>query len=631
MKKLRKYILLFVTVLAIMFTAACGSGTTINTELKINDDLSGERDMQMVFSSSTFESYFTGTIEDLNATISEKIPSSMTFDYAESDGTYYYVFRLAFDSPEDYLQKVNDITGTEHNLTLSSPDGLWVNGFYVDEDFTSTDLLQWFSDALVEKGHVSSGNIGSLFGDGDTKVSYSGNSFSTGKRINVDKIEYLSISHVDVLTEICDIDSFNREVNFYIPEASMNAKGTEISDYMSSVVPSFAKLDKEEVDGTTKFSIKGNSLDIKKLDEFMKAVFGDETSCRDSEYAGDPSPFAFSQGFVDEISLANYVMGNTSTALNTFVKISDDRIVNTSDNYLYYVGNYANLYSDSDYRITVYAEYYGNSTPVQSANSFIKSYYAKSADVTLKSKAGGKWNRSIEISLRDMPTEAEQTAILEKINSLIDKDAAAVSDTEEEAEDKKAKDKKASKGTTTVKADTKDGYKVVIEQEGKMNDILKGSIALFGVANDMQYTVKSGAASVTKKSAVYDYLNMRDFVLYDAGDFKLTYDVKVGSSKVIYSNLPKERYTLEKGTFTCRGDSPVIEVELVTASTNWFAIIMWVALTVSLILICVIIVKAVLAHKKDKAPAAGNRFCTKCGTMIPAGTQFCSNCGNKVE
>ena len=134
MKKLRKYLLLFVTVLAIMFTAACGSSTTINTELKINDDLSGERDMQMVFSSSTFESYFTGTIEDLNATISEKIPSSMTFDYAESDGTYYYVFRLAFDSPEDYLQKVNDITGTEHNLTLSSPDGLWVNGFYVDEE-----------------------------------------------------------------------------------------------------------------------------------------------------------------------------------------------------------------------------------------------------------------------------------------------------------------------------------------------------------------------------------------------------------------------------------------------------------------------------------------------------------------
>ncbi len=624
MKKLKKYLLLILTVLAVMFAAACGSGTTINTELKINEDLSGERDMQMVFSNSTFESYFTGTIEDLNATISEKIPASMTFDYSEADGTYYYVFRLAFSSPEDYLQKVNDITGAEHTLTLSSPDGLWVNGFYVDEDFASTDLLQWFSDALVEKGHVSSSNIGSLFGDGDTKVSYSGNSFSTGKRINVDKIEYLSIGHIDVLTEICDIDSFNREVNFYIPAASMNAKGDEISNYMSSVVPSFATLDKEEEDGTTKFSFKGNGLDVKKLDEFMKAVFGDGNTCYDSDYKGDPSPFAFSQGFVDEISLANYVMGNTSTALNIYSKVSDDRIVLTSDNYLYYVGNYANLYPD--YQINVYQEYYGNSDLVKSVNSFIKCYNANSTEVTLKSKAGGKWNRTIEIGLKDMPTETEQTRILEKINALIKTEDTAVSDTEE-----KAKDKKTSKGTTTVKADTKEGYKVVIEQEGKVNEILESSHDLFGRANDMQYTVKSGAASVTKKTALYDYLNMRDFVHYDMNDFKLTYNVKLGSSKVIYSNIPKERYTLEKGTFTCTAVDPIIEVEVLTSSTNLFAVLMWVFLAAFLILVCIMIVKAVLAHQKEKPAKAGNRFCTKCGTMIPAGTQFCSKCGNKVE
>lgn len=103
MKKIKTILLTMLLVIAMLSLTACGAGATVNTTLTINKDFSGTRTMQMVFSNSTFSQYFQGTVDDLNATLNESIPSEMTYDYSEADGNYYYQFYIQFSSIEDYI------------------------------------------------------------------------------------------------------------------------------------------------------------------------------------------------------------------------------------------------------------------------------------------------------------------------------------------------------------------------------------------------------------------------------------------------------------------------------------------------------------------------------------------------
>ena len=70
MKKFRRYVSLFVmALLSCLLLTGCSAGSTINTTLTINNDLSGTRVMEVAIDDSVFSESFTGTMQDLNAVI----------------------------------------------------------------------------------------------------------------------------------------------------------------------------------------------------------------------------------------------------------------------------------------------------------------------------------------------------------------------------------------------------------------------------------------------------------------------------------------------------------------------------------------------------------------------------------
>ena len=136
---IRKIGLVLIMVLVTGFLAACSAGSTIETTLTINDDLSGTRKMDLVINQSVFAEYFTGTIEELNVAITENCPAELTWSYDDSTGAQIYSFTLDFASLEDYESKVDNLIGEnlDVDILISKSDSVWSTGVCVEENFTS--------------------------------------------------------------------------------------------------------------------------------------------------------------------------------------------------------------------------------------------------------------------------------------------------------------------------------------------------------------------------------------------------------------------------------------------------------------------------------------------------------------
>ena len=241
MKKFRRYVSLFVmALLSCLLLTGCSAGSTINTTLTINNDLSGTRVMEVAIDDSVFSESFTGTMQDLNAVIESNCPAELTYTYSEDTGIKTYRFELGFSSVEDYQSKVNTLLGEGYTVSVQKSDSIWATGVYVNEDFTSEMLLAWLETALVDGGYVSSSDQGNIFGMGTTDVVFGSETYSTYDCISIDEIEYQNIDSIDILMEAVDIDSYNPAVYFNIPSSSMTAKGAEIEEFFKTVTPANA-------------------------------------------------------------------------------------------------------------------------------------------------------------------------------------------------------------------------------------------------------------------------------------------------------------------------------------------------------------------------------------------------------
>lgn len=280
-KTTKKYILMILMLLlTLVFSVAlsgCNAGSSINTTLTINDDLSGKRDMKIIINNDVFNEYFSGTITDLNNIITIYCPSSITYEYYESESSREYVFTLSFSSLLDYQSKVNNILGEESTIVIEVPESIWVNGIYVEESFESVDLLAWLSNALIENGYVSESNASMIFSDGSTEVIYNGQSNSSSSQIYVDQIEYINIDEINFFKDINNFDDYNLKVEFAIPSKYLDLKGEEIRAYFISLDDGFMNYTEETEDGYGSiFSFAKENISASEEEKFLKTIFGDE-------------------------------------------------------------------------------------------------------------------------------------------------------------------------------------------------------------------------------------------------------------------------------------------------------------------------------------------------------------------
>lgn len=636
MRKVKTILLTMLLVIAMLSLTACGAGATVNTTLTINKDFSGTRTMQMVFSNSTFSQYFQGTVDDLNATLNESIPSEMTYDYSEADGNYYYQFYIQFSSIEDYSSKVNAILGEERNVVITCPDSVWVNGVYVEEDFTSPDLLRWLSDALVSKGQLSESYVSNLFGTGDTKVVFEGNEITSGTQIYVDQIEYQRINSVNVYTDIEELNTFNRTVEFVVPKESMNNKGEEIEGYMSSVTPGNASYQKEESGDNTIFTYKVDAVDSDGLDTFMKGVFGVENAssiheCVDNQH----SPFSFNNQITDQFSLNNYVLGNISTEVRCYAKSNVEDYVFSSE----LMGGEEEQ-TDSEYTLLMSQTYNGSNARTLEVPVLIQKIYSVSkVDAEVSRDAFSNWKRTIIFTLDRTPEDSEIEEIKNKIEAKYlpnQLDEASTQNEEiqvvgtEEGTESAVEEKKA-KNVTSVSTKKGDSFSVTISQKGKLEDVQRELSLLFDANTVTNYTCESGLIKVKRLASIEDELYLGNYVEYTTPEYCFDYALKLGTgAKLLNKESLGEGFVFEGGKLKLQTTSSHVSVDAVYEKIDFSGIGFIVLLVAGIALIVIAILTSCLKSNNKKKEGVAGLYCASCGKLNPASNAFCMECGKKM-
>lgn len=685
MKKLRGLLIAVMLGIVTLMLAGCNAGSSVDTALTIQQDLSGTRVMDIAIVESVFNDNFSGTPEDLYALIEAKCPQELTWAYAETEEAKTYTFTLAFSSLEDYQTKVAALCGEEKEITVNVADSIWSNGVFVQESFTSRDLLKWLSDALVEVEYVSEGNASKIFSDGETTVSFGSDSFKSGSTIYWDNISYLKLNSITVKTDVASVDVYKMRVEISVPAESMDAKGTEIKEFINNCVPALGKLEEEEKDGDTIFTIVKEPVDMAGMENFLTTVFGEgnASAVQNLEGIDATHPFIFRNVVDQKISLRNYMAGNNSNARFRY-------LIKAPENITVLVNSSKSHGSDDDY--TVMADYYVSNDEMNYSMDITKTYQMKEMTVKTTQKAEDKWEKVTTFQYDTLPTTEDLQESVARFEKRLNPDSAAESEGNAENTAKKTD------YDVKVKSSDKEGYSITVTQKGSSQDIAESGALLYGRANGVVYANEGGFAKVTKKQAIVDECNYNSFLNNaTALGFVMHYNLKIkGISKIIDTNINETNMVEQKSASVAADfNGPSAKVEVYGSYTDLMAVLFWVLLVAGILLILLAILKSgILGKKKDDVTAietdaketaaietekeeatvsaeqpviedkasevetnvsaeetgaatetkeevvasveenetaAKVAFCEKCGAKLEEGAAFCENCGTKIS
>ena len=591
-------------VLMMLVLAGCNAGSTVDTTLTIEKDLSGVRQMTVVIDDSVFNQYFNGTIEDINALMDTSCPQELTWSYSEAGGTKKYVFELVFSSLDDYKEKVTAILGHEPEITISTPDSVWANGISVTEGFKDTDLLQWMRDLLVDNGFVDSSNASNIFSSGTRNVSYNDSTYrSYSDSINVNEVEYVSLDDIHILTDINGWNNYSRRVVFRIPSRSMELKGDAIKEYLNGLLPAGAKSEWGEDEGETVYTVSISNVTAEQLAAFDLTVFDSENAgVVRTDVSENFSPFTFGEYLIESLDLRNFATGEYWAQIHYTYQVRaaiSYTATHSSDGLRPgYEGSDSALFSGYKVLADGYASDYDESVEFSVLTQ--RSYSVKEMDVETDQGWGSKWKRTIKFVFETVPSEDDISAIVDRMKKL-----AGIEDAEEtESEDVDAEEKSGPKAADVkISQSTKDDvFTLTIEQKGNLEEIKISSGQIFGYAGEFAYAKDREIWKVKRQEAFTESINFGSLLDNVSGDFKINYTADMGmlsSMQYCSSDTAEMDGSKLKMTF----NSTRVNVTYVGTEINPLAILFWVFIAIGVVCLCIFIIKLVMFISKSK-PAA---------------------------
>ena len=262
------------TVLMTFMLLLTGCGARISTHLMIEDNLSGQRIITCVVDKSDVQQYFIAGIEKIDNILATHCPEEMTYVKAEDEMTYTYTFTLSFASIEDYKVKVEKIIGSPVNITVEQPNTVFANGLAIQEDFISTDLLNWFKVIVQEESLVT--DISNLWEVKETVVSFKGQEYTCSYNVDIDRIEYTPLSKITIYTELQEDGTILKKTTFMLPMSTYEKNADAIEAYMEERVPDGAEADWSFEDYDVEFTVAFEAQTIDEIPEMMQQVLDTE-------------------------------------------------------------------------------------------------------------------------------------------------------------------------------------------------------------------------------------------------------------------------------------------------------------------------------------------------------------------
>ena len=317
--------------IAALLLVGCG----MNTDLNIDGQFKGERVITCDELSDQNGLFTKFKVSEAADVLSKKCPPQMTFEcqYTNDSKTKaVFVFRMKFDSLDDYKAKVKELIGRNPTVQFTYKDpkaDLFASGFSITEDFESKDLLAWVKPALKDELNVSK-DVSSMTDNVKVTmngVSYDNDNFGSAK-VKLNTISKYLIDSLEIRT-VHDVDKegavYEREVAIKIPKKTVEALGkSNIQEFMENCVGENATGKwKSDDDGASRYRVSFNgSADV--INECTSKLFGGGCSF---QYVSDGSlNTAFSETGVlsEKVSFSRFPCRSDGTCDATFTYVNID-------------------------------------------------------------------------------------------------------------------------------------------------------------------------------------------------------------------------------------------------------------------------------------------------------------------
>ncbi len=633
---------------AMWILAGCSMyGAPVDTQLKVNEDLSGVRVMDVTIPATMVSGNSPVTIDILNRLIEENCPQELVWSYEKNGNTDQYHVELAFDSQLDYMMKVKVITGKSVQLEMEASDSVWKKGIRVVEDFTSADLLAWLKDAMVSEELVSADMADRIFRAGSTELVYGDRSYKTDFAIRVDEMVKAPLEKIDVLTAVKAGEQFDRDLVIYVPQASMEANGDELKAYLDGMVPPDAVSEWGLYGNGATLTIRKENLSLSELDAFTKAATAVSGAAQGGIAVSEKSPgtsvFVFTDQWKEELDLSAYGCEDGETVhAGYYVKAEDG------------IGLTGVPESGADQAAEVSAGYDGyrlvsaeRTDRLEAEFELVRTYRAEHTEIRTTVEEGNVFEREIRLTLQDMPEGARREQIAERLR---ERAAAAADDGVEAGADAKAaeesadaeageaddadagakeenadvgaadagKEAGANHGTESVGVceisteESEDGFAVIISMEGEALVITELSGRILGGTTEISWKTEGGPFSIRKKFSYAETADYSGFFADAAEDHSITYVIDFeGFGGSIAEPDGKVMKTLEARGITRKVSGRAVtlqikgtayEVAETGSSVNVPGIILWIVIILLAVIAIAAAVKFGAARKvKDKA------------------------------
>ncbi len=564
MKKLKNLLFVLAVLFSMVFLAGCEKSAQIGTTLTFDKDIKGERSMHVELSKESFTENVTATMEDIQAIFTESCPKELTYEFLETESSYTVDVHLAFDSEEDYYEKVEAITGQEDPGEITVADSVFNSGFEVNENFESKDLLKWLSDALIEKQFISSENQSYIFDNSGIVVKYEGEEFTSNSYIAVNETVSTQLSRIQVKTSLNLDGTWNREVAFYVPKDSMDTNGDAIKEFLEDGVAKGAEGSwedyKEDGEKGQVYTIKAENIPVETMEKLMqKAFHTKESSVTDQseEYYGEESStnlIRSSAYMKEEYDLSEFVSGDYSNLQVEYIVEANGK--ESSANYSVYNSVCSITQEFSTYLIPT------------------------GIDLTTKVTGANKYNRTFKFTFEGLKKE-EKEFLKSQAEGL-------------------AKDL----GKVSVK-DKKNAYILTISVKGDSEKVGKLYKKLFGYSMDAHYAVEHKWMGFTNTFAYEENVYLGEFLPYGTGQVvDVNYELSFGAGAKVSSKL-ENAYEKKGNTLYLSGSTDSsIAVTLYGSRINLRGIISIFVLVLAVVSIVFFVLLLLRGRMKKAQPYA---------------------------
>lgn len=248
MKKKLKFWLFLICSFMILLMTGCDEMESLNIEttLSIDENFKGQRVMTATIDSKIFKNYFEGDIIKLESMLDTYSPEDIYCFAEEVSNGVKITANLSFASYKDYSNKISQVLS--RNTVLEEPitpaiyfeyaDSIFKNGYAIEENFTSLDLLYWLKDGILKEFPEAEGiDMEAFFNLRLTTVKIDGKAIETGEKIKASTMASNAFEKILIETILNEDGTLGVRVDYVASLETVQALGSKFTNFMKTLTP----------------------------------------------------------------------------------------------------------------------------------------------------------------------------------------------------------------------------------------------------------------------------------------------------------------------------------------------------------------------------------------------------------